>query len=139
MSAFENATRFFHACEAGEGWAGCQSMVAAGAEFEAQSEPLADVKTVQSYCDWMAGLVAGPLQGATYEVHSSSYDEQNQTAVFVATFHARHSADGGPVPPTNLETHSDYVYALTMDAEGKVKKMRKVWNASWALRELGWM
>jgi len=31
------------------------------------------------------------------------------------------------------------MYALTMNAEGKVSSMTKVWNSSWALRELGWM
>jgi hypothetical protein len=46
MTAFENATKFFIACEAPEGWAGCQPYVAEGATFTAQSEPLAEVKTV---------------------------------------------------------------------------------------------
>ena len=31
MTAFENATKFFTACEAPEGWAGCQPYVAEGA------------------------------------------------------------------------------------------------------------
>ncbi len=30
MSAFENATNFFIACEAPEGWAGCKPYVAEG-------------------------------------------------------------------------------------------------------------
>jgi len=37
------------------------------------------------------------------------------------------------------DTHSDYVYVLTMNADNKVERMVKIWNASWALRELGWM
>jgi hypothetical protein len=43
------------------------------------------------------------------------------------------------VPPTNKTTNSQYVYALTMNSDGKISSMTKVWNASWALRELGWM
>ena len=139
MTAFENAQKFFNACEAGKGWAGCKSLVADGAGFEAQSEPLADVKTVEAYCEWMAGLASGPLKGCSYTVHSSSYDDRSNTAVFVATFHAAHNGEGGPVSPTHKNTNTDYVYALTMDGAGKVNRMRKVWNASWALRELGWM
>ncbi len=30
-------------------------------------------------------------------------------------------------------------HRLTMNGEGKVAKMAKVWNASWTLKELGWM
>jgi len=26
-----------------------------------------------------------------------------------------------------------------MNDEGKIESMTKIWNASWALRELGWM
>ena len=47
MSALENATRFFHACERSEGWAGCESYVEPGASFEAQAGPLVEIHTVQ--------------------------------------------------------------------------------------------
>ena len=43
MSAFENATKFFEACDAPQGWEGCKQYVADGATFSAQSEPLADI------------------------------------------------------------------------------------------------
>ena len=138
MSAFENATRFFHACESLQGWEGCREYVAPDASFEAQCEPLADVRSVEAYCEWMAGLGSGPLEGCSYHLRSSSYDEANGIAVFFATFTGAHVADGGPVPPTNKRTNTDYVFALTMNGDGKVQKMCKVWNASWALRELGW-
>ena len=138
MSAFDNATKFFHACETLKGWDGCKEFVADGAPFEAQCEPLVDVNTVEAYCDWLAGLGSGPLKGCSYKLHSSSYDESTGTAMFFGTFTATHGSDGGPVPPTNKETNTDYVYALTMNAEGKVEKMCKIWNAPWALNELGW-
>lgn len=139
MSAFDNAKKFFAACEGLEGWAGCQKYVAEGASFFAQSEPLAGVNTVQAYCDWMAGFGTMTAPGCSYDLHTAAFDETTSTAIFFATFHARHTGDGGPVPPTHKETHTDYVYALTMNDEGKVARMVKVWNASWALRELGWM
>jgi hypothetical protein len=31
------------------------------------------------------------------------------------------------------------VYALAEDGDDKVAGMHKVWNAPWAVRELGWM
>jgi hypothetical protein len=139
MTAFENARKFFVACEASEGWEGCRPYVAEGASFRAQSEPLIEVTTVQAYCDWMAGLGKVTLRGATYDLHAASFDEETSTALFFATFHAKHTGDGGPVAPTNKETHTDYVYALKMNGENKVANMVKIWNAPWALRELGWM
>jgi hypothetical protein len=138
MSAFENAQKFFEACEAPKGWDGCKGYVADGASFSCQAGALADVKTVEAYTEWMKGLVAGPLPGATYTLHSSAWDEVNRTATFVATFHAAHKGDGGPVPPTNQTTSTDYVYAVRMNGDGKVAAMTKIWNDSYALAELGW-
>ena len=137
MTAFENATKFFHACEAPKGWQGCKEYVAEDASFSAQSEPLVDIKTVEGYCEWMAGM--GTIApGATYDLHASAYDEANRKAIFFATYHAKHTGEGGPVPPTNKEAHAEYVYILAMNAENKVENMVKVWNAPWTLKELGW-
>ncbi len=138
MNSFDVATKFFHACESLEGWAGCQQYVAEAASFNAQSEPLVDVTTVADYCEWMAGLGTGPLAGCAYDLHTSAWDEANQTAVFFATFNGRHVGEGGPVPATQQETHSHYVYVLKMCDDGKVASMTKIWNAPWALGELGW-
>jgi len=139
MTAFETASKFFAACEAPQGWEGCKEYVADGASFTAQSEPLAEINTIEAYCDWMAAIGKITAPGASYDLHSASYDEANRTAVFFATYHARHTGEGGPVPPTNKETHSHYVYVLTMNEDNKVARMIKVWNAPWAMRELGWI
>jgi hypothetical protein len=138
MNSFATAAQFFHACESLQGWSGCRQYVAEGARFAAQSEPLVDVHTVEDYCEWMAGLGAGALAGCGYDLHNSAWDEASQTALFFATFNGKHVGEGGPVPPTGQETHSHYVYVLKMDADGKVANMTKVWNAPWALGELGW-
>ena len=137
--AFENARKFFEACEVPEGWAGCKQYVAEGAVFSAQSEPLADIKTVKDYCEWMAAFASVTAPGSSYDLHTSSYDEDTRTAVFVATVHAKHTGEGGPVPPTHKETHTDYAYVLTMDEDNKVAKFMKVWNAPWAMKEMGWL
>jgi len=139
MNAFENARKFFDACEAPAGWAVCRQYVVDGAPFVAQSEPLSEIDTVEAYCEWMAAFATVTAPGATYDLHTSSYDERTRTAVFFATYHAKHTGDGGPVPPTQKETHSHYVYLLTMNADNKVERMVKVWNAPWAMRELGWI
>ena len=138
MTDFDRARQFFEACEAPLGWEGCREFVCDNASFVAQSEPLASMKTIQEYCDWMHGFGTVTAAGATYDLHTSSYDESTRTAVFFATYHARHTGEGGPVAPTNKETHSHYVYVITMNGDGKVEKMTKVWNAPWAMNELGW-
>lgn len=138
MKAFDNAKRFFSACEASEGWEGCKEFVSDGATFRAQSEPLVDIHSVEAYCEWMAELGNVTAPGATYDLHTSSFCDETRTAVFFATFHATHTGDGGPVPPTHRKTSTHYVYALEMNPDDKVERMTKIWNAPWALRELGW-
>lgn len=138
MSAFETATDFFHACEGLKGWEGCKQYVAPNAKFTAQSEPLVDIDTVEGYAEWMAGLGNNVLLGCSYDLHASSYDDSTRTALFFATFTGTHTGEGGPVPPTNKETNSHYVYVLTLDENDLISNMVKVWNAPWALAELGW-
>ena len=139
MSAFENAKKFFHACEAPLGWESCKPYVAEGASFSSQCEPLTEIDTVKAYSEWVAGFVADVTQGVTYDLHASSYDEETKTAMFFGTYNIKYTKDGGPVPPTNKEAHANYVYCLTMNGDDQVEKMVKIWNAPWTLRELGWM
>jgi SnoaL-like domain len=139
MSAIENATNFFHACDSAKGWDECSQYVAEGASFHAQSEPLVDITTVEGYAIWMAGFGENVVPGSSYEIHTSAYDDASKTAIFFATFTGKHTGDGGPIPPTNKETNTHYVYIFTMNDDDKIKKMQKVWNAPWALKELGWM
>jgi hypothetical protein len=50
MSAITGvAKQFFEACETGKGWEVCKAYCTADASFVAQSEPLADVKTLEGY------------------------------------------------------------------------------------------
>jgi hypothetical protein len=139
MSAIENARKFFEAVDRPEGWAGCSAYAAENATFSAQSEPLADIDSLEGYCEWMKGFGIVTAAGATYDLHASSFDEANNTAMFFATYHATHSGEGGPVPPTGKSTDSHYVYVLKMNDDDKVSHMTKIWNAPWAMRELGWM
>ena len=139
MKSFQNAATFFHNCESAKGWEACKDYVAENASFNAQSEALTEVTVVKDYVDWLAGLGTITMPGSSYKINASSYDEENSTALFFATFTGTHSGDGGPIPSTNKTTNTHYVYALKMNGEGKVENMIKIWNSSWALRELGWM
>jgi hypothetical protein len=87
----------------------------------------------------MKQLATVTTPGSSYDLHSASFDDDTRTAVFFATYHARHTGEGGPVPPTGQETNTHYVYVLEMDGDDKVAHMTKIWNAPWAMRELGWM
>ena len=40
-------------------------------------------------------------------------------------------------PPTGKRTSSDYVYSMDFDGD-KIRHMTKIWNAGWAMKELGW-
>ena len=104
MSAMQNATDFFHACDSAKGWDECSQYVAEGASFHAQSEPLVDITTVEGYANWMAGFGENVVPGSSYEIHTSAYDDASRTAIFFATFTGKHTGDGGPIPPTNKET-----------------------------------
>lgn len=139
MGLINNAEKFFHDCESIKGWDTCKEYVAENASFMAQCEPLKEIKTVNEYVDWITGFGSVTVPGCSYELHVSAYDEANQTAIFFATFTGTHTGEGGPVEPTNKTTNSHYVYAFKMNDEGKIAHMTKIWNASWALRELGWM
>ena len=139
MGARETAQLFFEACEQPLGWEGCREYVAEGATFRAQSEPIAEIPTLEGYCDWMKDFATITAPGATYKLHTESYDEDTNTAVFFATFNATHSGEGGPVPPTGQSTSTDYVYVVHVNDDDKVDAMTKIWNAPWAMRELGWM
>jgi predicted ester cyclase len=135
-SITETAYAFFAACETGKGWAGCQAYCTPDASFAAQAEPLADFRTLQAYCDWMTGLLTF-IPNGSYEIKSFATDEARGSVCAYGVFSGTHSGEGGPCPPTGKTTHTDYVYVMDF-AGGKIRHMTKIWNAGWAIRELGW-
>lgn len=139
MQHMQIATKFFHACESLKGWEECQEYVEEGAVFRAQCEPLVEINTVQAYTEWMAGLGKVTTPGCSYVLTASAYNETTNQALFFGTFKGKHTGEGGPVPPTGKETNTDYVYIIEMSDNGLVQSMVKVWNAPWAMKELGWI
>jgi len=38
---------------------------------------------------------------------------------------------------TDKSTNTDYVYVMEFEGD-KIRHMTKIWNAGWAMKELGW-
>lgn len=132
----DTAHDFFDACETGKGWSGCQAYCTPDASFAAQAEPLADIRTLAGYCDWMAGLLTFVPDGS-YEIKSFATDAERDSVCAFGVFSGTHTGEGGPCPPTGKSTQSDYVYVMEF-AAGKIRHMTKIWNSGWAVHELGW-
>jgi predicted ester cyclase len=131
------AKNFFDACETGGGWETCHAWCTPDASFAAQSEPLAAVKTLAAYTNWMKVLLTFMPDGR-YAVKSFATDETHQNVSAYGVFRATHTGEGGPCPPTGKSTVTDYVYVMQFSGD-KISHMTKIWNAPWAMKELGWM
>lgn len=130
------AEAFFHACETGKGWAVCSAYCTPNATFFAQAKPLADVKTLAVYTDWMTTIFK-PLPDAHYDLKASATDSERHSVAIYAVFHATFTGEGGPIPPNGRSTSSDYVYVMQFAGE-KIVHMTKIWNSGYSLKELGW-
>src|SRR2546427_5733429 len=82
------ARDFFAACEAGKGWEGCRQYCKPDATFSAQAEPLADVRTLQQYTDWMKGMLT-PLPDGRYELKSFATDEEDRKSTRLNSSHSQ--------------------------------------------------
>ena len=79
------AAAFFEACEAGKGWEGCRAYCLPNATFAAQSEPLAEIRTLQAYTEWMKGLLSFMPDGR-YEVKSFATDADRNSVCAYGVF-----------------------------------------------------
>jgi predicted ester cyclase len=131
------AGEFFAACETGKGWAACKAYCTPTSTFTAQAEPLAGVKTLAEYTDWMKGLMTIMPDGS-YDLKSFATDAERNNVAAYAIFSGTHTGPGGPCAPTGKTTHSDYVYVMQFTGD-KISHMTKVWHAGLAMKELGWV
>jgi len=136
QSIVVTATAFFDACETGQGWAVCSAYCTPNATFSAQAEPLAEITTLAGYTDWMKGIGA-LFSEMRYEVKSFAVDDKRQNVAAYGVFYAKHTEEGGPVPPTGKSMSTDYVYVMDF-AGDKIAHMTKIWNSGLAFKELGW-
>lgn len=132
----ETALAFFEACETGKGGDACRPFYQSGATFQSQAEPIADITSLSAYADWMQGLLLA-LPDGRYEMRSVGVDEETATVVIYAVFKGTHTGAAGPSPATGKAAESDYVYAISFSGD-KISHITKIWNAPWALRQLGW-
>ena len=100
------AKQFFDACETGKGWAGCREYCTPNASFSAQAEPLANVKTLKEYTDWMKGLLTFIPDGR-YEDKSFATDDDRKSVCAYGIFSGTHTGEGGPCPPTGKRTDTE--------------------------------
>jgi predicted ester cyclase len=84
----------------------------------------------------MKGLLT-VLPDARYAVRSFATDPERNNVCACGVFSGTHSGQGGPVPPTGKRTDTDYVYVMEFDGD-KIRHMTKIWNAGWAVKDLGW-
>jgi predicted ester cyclase len=137
MSSMRNtAERFFDACETGKGWEGCSQYCHPDATFSGQADALSGVDTLRAYTEWMKGLLI-PVPDGSYELRSFAVDEERKNVIGYAVFRGTHTADGGPVPPTNKRVEADYVYVMQFDGD-RIRHMTKIWNDVFSLKQLGW-
>ncbi len=133
----ESAERFFDACETGGGWESCKEFCHAEATFSAQAGALNGVETLESYTEWMKGLLT-PVPAGSYELRSFAVDEDRNNVSAFAVFSGTHTGEGGPVPPTGNKIEADYVYVMDFDGD-RIRHMTKIWNDGISLTQLGWM
>ncbi|HZT19756.1 MAG TPA: ester cyclase [Dongiaceae bacterium] len=133
----QTARKFFDACETGQGWEGCKAYCRPDATFSAQAEPLAEVRTLQQYTDWMKAIMT-ILPDGRYEVKSFATDAERGNVCVYGIFSGTHRGEGGPCPPTGKSTRTDYVYVMEFDG-GKIRHMTKIWHAGLAMKDLGWV
>lgn len=136
MTIKETALAFFDACETGKGWTVCKQWCAADASFSAQTDMFGDVKTLKEYTDSMAHI-AEPLPDMRYEMIAFGVDEERNSICAAATFHATHTGEGGPVPPTGKSVATEYCYVIQF-TDGLITGMTKIWNDGIAMRQAGW-
>lgn len=130
------ARAFFEACETGQGWAACAQYCHADAGFACQADAIAGITTLADYAQWMQGLLA-MIPDGRYTLTGFAADAERGTVIATAVFTGTHSGADGPVPATGKPVQSDYAYVMTL-TDGRIGHMTKIWNADWAVRQLGW-
>lgn len=137
MSSMENtAFKLFDACESGKGWGVCAQFCHADATFSGQADALEGIDTLEAYTEWMKGMYA-IAPDARYELIFFGVDEERQTAAGCGVFHATHTGEGGPVPPTGKAVAAEYAYVMRFEGD-KIRHMTKIWNDGHSFKQIGW-
>ena len=122
MDNLTTARAFFEACDYGKGWAGCRSYCHENASFETEAETLAEINTLDTYCDWMVEALAMFDATVEVEVKSEAYDVKKDIALIYAEI--RGNVIIGPEP---MFMKTDYVYAINFNGK-KISHITKIWE-----------
>ena len=122
MDNLTKARAFFEACDYGKGWSICKSYCHENASFETKAETLAEIDTLDTYCDWMVEALAMFDNIVEIEVKSEAYDVKKDIALINAEI--RGNVIIGPEP---LFMKTDYVYAINFNGE-KISHITKIWE-----------
>lgn len=137
MSGILNQAKlFFDACDTGKGWDGCSAYCHPGATFSAQSGVIAEIDTLEGYCEWMKNLLT-PIPDGHYELKFLAEDEERNCVAGFAVFHGTQTGPGGPGEPTGKSIAADYVYVMEFDGDS-IRHVTKIWNDTISLQQLGW-
>jgi steroid delta-isomerase-like uncharacterized protein len=130
------ARQFFEACETGQGWDVCKAFCSPEATFSSQTSALAEISTLEGYCEWMKNLFT-PIPDGHYELKFFAADAEDRTVAAFAIFQGTQTGPGGPVPATGKAIAADYVYHMVFDGE-RIRHMTKIWNDGISMQQLGW-
>lgn len=84
------AQDFFEACETGKGWVACRAYCTPDASFSAQAEPLAELRTLEQYTEWMKGLL-GFIPDGRYVVKAFATDDERHSVCAYGVFSGTHA------------------------------------------------
>ena len=122
MDTLTVARAFFDACDFGKGWDGCKQFCHQDASFETEAETLAEINTLDTYCDWMVEALAMFDATVEVEVKSEAYDVKKDIALIYAEI--RGNVIIGPEP---MFMKTDYVYAINFNGK-KISHVTKIWE-----------
>jgi predicted ester cyclase len=132
----DSANQFFDACDTGKGWEACKAFCHSDATFSSQTTVLADISTLDAYCEWMKNLFT-PIPDGRAELKFIAADEARNSVAAFAIFHGTQTGEGGPVAPTGNSITADYVYHMEFEGN-RIKHITKIWNDTISLQQLGW-
>ncbi len=111
----------------------CKGFCHSDATFSSQTTVLADISSLEDYCEWMKNLLT-PIPDGHYELKFFGADENSNSVAAFAVFHGTQT---GPGEPTGNTIAADYVYHMVFDGD-QIKHMVKIWNDTISLQQLGW-
>ena len=80
----------------------------------------------------------GFVPDGKYVVKSFATDAERNSVCAYGVFSGTHTGQGGPCPPTGKRVSTDYVYVMEFEGD-TIRHMTKIWNAGWAMKQLGWV